>query len=417
MIFRAAIAVSLLFPLVGVFLLELGFFGPDISQSGHPNGATLALATYSMVMVATIYVTERYGFFHTLGARAIPKDTPAPLSNLKIIAILAPMAALILFSAGGLQTIMGERTAGSFRVGLTSSTGVPSYLILKYYAPATFAYVALEQAKHGRLWSSTQLIIAGLLLILISISFGYKTAIVMAMLPAVTVVCWRASLRTVMQLGIVASLITVAAYLLMTNRDLPATLDAIFQRLFLWHGGVPWKVWEMYINGTPFPSYINTLPTIFSDRLYTMMTGVTRANETAWVMSHFNLMATNLATSAYTPEYILRDGHNNAANAFSEGIIAYGITGAFIVALIAGLIANALYHLIDNKLRAQDLAAASLAACYLFSALMPWLLGGGIVELVHSSVIFGALTGYLLLRCASINLRRSKLFQSVVKDG
>jgi len=77
-----------------------------------------------------------------------------------------------------------------------------------------------------------------------------------------------------------------------------------------------------------------------------------------------------------------------------------GAIGAFVVAVIAGLVIDALYRLIDNRLKVNDFAIASLAACYLVFALMPWLLGGGINALVHSSVIFGSLSGYLLLRFA-----------------
>jgi hypothetical protein len=131
---------------------------------------------------------------------------------------------------------------------------------------------------------------------------------------------------------------------------------------------------------------------------YTMLTGVTRSDETEWVMAHFSLLAT--AMSGYSPEYIMKEGHNNAANAFSEGIVAYGVVGAFVAAVIAGLVIDALYRLIDNRLKANDFAIASLAACYLVYALMSWLIGGGITELVHSSVIFGMLSGYLLLRFA-----------------
>jgi oligosaccharide repeat unit polymerase len=378
------------------FLLEMGWWGPDINERGYPNGATAALATYSAVILATVWLAERYKLFHAFGAARSEVCDRAPLSNIKIVAIFAPMAAFVLFGAGGIQTILGHQGAGAFRVGLTSVTGVPSYLILKCYAPATFAYVALERAKLGRTWSSSQTIVAGLLLAVISISFGYKTAILMAMLPAVTLLYWKSSLRTLATLAAIACCVTITAYLLMTQKDLASTFDAIFQRLFLWHGGIPWKIWDMYASGSTFPSYVHTLPSIFLDRLYTMLTGITRSDETDWVMAHFNLLATFIA--GYTPEYIMRMGHNSAANAFSEGIMAYGMVGAFIVAVIAGIVIDALYHLIDNRLKVNDFAIASLAACYLFYALMPWLLGGGIDQLVHSSVIFGMLSGCMLLR-------------------
>lgn len=398
MIFRAAIALTLLCPVIGVFLLELGTWGPDINEWGYPNGATLALSVYTALILATIWSAERRKLFHSFGAHASSPAPHAPLSTIKVVGILAPMAAILLFGAGGLQTILGQQGAGAFRISLTSLTGIPAYLILKCYAPATFAYVIMERAHRGPLWRSPPVIVAGLLLITIAMCFGYKTSIIMAMLPAITLLYWRAPVIKVAKLGLIASAMVVVAYIFMNTTYVPV-FDAIWQRLFLWHGGVPWKVWGMYASGSPFPSYANTLQAVFSDRLFTALTGITRADHTDWVMAHFNALTTFIA--GYTPEYIMNHGHNNAANAFSEGLIAGGITGAIVVAVTAGLLVNALYHLIDNRLKAGDFAIAALAACYLFYALMPWMLGGGIAEIVHSSVIFGMLTAYCLLRLAS----------------
>lgn len=395
MVFRAVITVSLLFPLVGVFLLEMGSYGPDIDQVGHPNGATFALAVYTIVVLTTIKVADRSRIFYALGAGGGRR--PYPLSVFKIVVLLLPMALFVLFVAGGIETIEGLQGSGGFRVALNSLTGIPSYLILKCYAPATFAYVALARAKAGRLWSLPTFV-AGALLILIALSFGYKTGIILALLPAVTLLCWRTSRGTLFKLGVLAACMVVAAYVLMAGDDLSSAFEAIYSRIFLSHGGVPWKVWDVYVHGGELPSYVHTLPSIFSDRLYVALTGITPATETAWVKAHFTLAMTSFAAPGYTPQYLMEQGHNNAANAFSEGIVAGGVFGAFVVAVLAGLIINALYRLIDNSLKAGNFAVASLGACYLIYALMSWLIGGGITELVHSSVIFGMWSWYLVLR-------------------
>lgn len=309
------------------------------------------------------------------------------------------MAAFVLFVAGGVETIQGLHGSGDFRVSLNALTGVPSYLILKCYAPATFAYVALTSADRGRLWSQST-VVAAALLILIALSFGYKTGIILAMLPAVTLLCWNASRRTLFRLGVAAFCMIVAAYILMAGDDLNTALDAIYSRVFLSHGGVPWKVWEAYVTGGDLPGYIQTLPSIFSDRLYVALTGVTASDQYAWVQAHFNLMMTSFSAPGYTPEYIMGHGHNNASNAFSEGIVAGGAIGAFAVAVFAGLIIDALYRLIDNSLKIKNYPVACLGACYLIYALMPWLIGGGVSALVHSSVVVGMLSWWLVLRVA-----------------
>lgn len=397
MIFRAVIAVSLLFPLIGVFLLETGVYGPDIDQFGHANGATIALAIYTIVILATIRFAERHKIFHGFGASGRRRDYP--LSPIKITALLLPMTAFVLFVAGGIETIQGLHGSGDFRVSLNALTGVPSYLILKCYAPATFAYVALTSVDRGRLWSQST-IVAAAFLILIALSFGYKTGIILAVLPAVTLLCWNASRRTIFRLGVVAFCVVVAAYIRMAGDDLNTALAAIYSRIFLSHGGVPWKVWETYVSGGDLPGYVQTLPAIFSDRLYAALTGVTAADTHAWVQAHFNLAMTSFSAAGYTPEYIMEHGHNNASNAFSEGIVAGGVFGAFVVAVFAGLLINALYRLIDNSLKAKNYPVACLGACYIIYALMPWLIGGGVSALVHSSVIVGMWSWWLVLRIA-----------------
>jgi membrane protein implicated in regulation of membrane protease activity len=110
--------------------------------------------------------------------------------------------------------------------------------------------------------------------------------------------------------------------------------------------------------------------------------------------------------SGYSHETIMA-GHNNTATVFSEGLIAGGLVGLFGFAVLAGLIIQALYRFIDNRLRANDFIAASIGASYMIMGLMAWLIGGGITAIVHLSIFVAFVWTFILLRLISGRLRRS----------
>jgi len=352
------------------------------------------MIAFVAMFLAVIAWLERTKLLSQLGAgRAVSADLD--LTPVRCAVLLVPMAGYVLFVIGGIHTILDGVGAGKFRAELGNG-GALGYLILKFYAPALFSVTALCMATTRRL--SLFSVASLVLLAVISISFGYKSAIIMALLPTAVLLFWNCRLRSVLYLGGAVTVAIVVSYWFMKPDDqvkIPL-LAAIGYRAFVLNAEGAWKIWDIYSSGGDLPSYLNTLPAVFGDRVYSALTGITRSDPEAWVMSHFSLMATHL--SGYKPEYLLATGHNNSAGVMAEGIIAGGVAGMLAFAAVAAVITNALYHFIENRLEAQDFAAASVAACYFVYSLIAWMIGGGVVEIIHLSIIVGTLSSFALLR-------------------
>lgn len=396
--FRLIVAAALLFPIIGSALLELGMWGQGINQYGAPNGATLAMIAFAVLFLVTIATLERINLFADLGSGPAVTPADADGTSFRCAAAIVPMTVYVLYGLGGFRTIFNGIGAGEFRVSLGAGGSI-GYLILKYYAPALFSVTALSSVAARRL--SPYAIIGLICLALIAISFGYKSGILMALLPTIVLLFWNAQLRSIIQLLVAALAILILAYWFMKPDDQVhiSVVAAIAYRAFVLNAEGAWKIWDIYSSGGDLPSYLNTLPPVLGDRVFSAITGITRANPSEWVMSHFSLMATYLA--GYKPEYLIATGHNNSAGAMAEGIVAGGAAGMLVFAVLAGTITNALYHFIENRLNTNDFASASVAACYFVYCLISWLIGGGIVEIIHLSILVGLASGFLLVKWAT----------------
>ncbi len=397
MIFRILLAYALISPVIGAAMMEFGWYGRSVNEWGYPNGAAVALLFYALCFLAswTFWGTVRE--VRDIGLDWRFRRLPAPNAAFWAAALLVPMAAFVLIGLNGWETIKGTVGAGEFRAGL-SSGGAAGYLILKFYAPAIFAYLVCIYAERWRRAPPWGMVLPAFCLALIALSFGYKTALVLAVLPAVVLVFWRLRFKHLIYLGGAAFVTILAGFAYRWDEASGVTglAEAIFYRAFVLHGDVPWRIWNLWLGGYHFPSYADTLPVVFGDRIYTFFTGITRAEADLWVDSHFGLMITKL--SGYEAEYILSAGHTNVANVFSEGLIAGGIPGIIFFGLIAGFVVRLLHQFIENRLAIKDYGTAAIGACYWVYFVMPWLIGGGITSIAHISVIFGSATTLMLLR-------------------
>lgn len=405
MLYKFIIFTCFAFPFVGIVMMEAGSYGLSINEFGSRNYASEAFLAYSTVVFLTIVTCDKLGIFRNLG-KGRPKSLPNPDAvTFNAIILFIPMLAFVLIVLGGLSTLSGVVSAGEFRAALGGG-GALGYLIIKYFAPSIFSYALLTNvATNPRRLMSVPLIILGGLLLITSMSFGYKAAIVLALAPAAMLYFWKSSIWCLVPLAAGAMALIIFGY--MFFQDIP-TIGEAFQRLtyrlFILQGDVAWKVWDIHASGAPLPPYGPTLPPIVGDRIFSFLTQVTRADPEAWVATHFGLMVTHL--SGYSYETIMA-GHNNTATVFSEGLIAGGLVGLFGFAVLAGLIIQALYRFIDNRLRANDFIAASIGASYTIMGLMAWLIGGGITAIVHLSIFVAFVSTFILLRLISVRRRRS----------
>lgn len=409
MLLKFIVAISFLFPLAGIWLMENGAYGGSIDVYGFSNGATQAFVFYAAVAFATMWACGKYRPFEKFGKRPPQRLRPPGLINLKCFLLILPMLAFVLFALGGINTIVGHVGSGEFRASLRDG-GFLGYMILKYFSPSLFAFALMTNVAwtKGRTMS---LPVLGLAIInaMIAASFGFKSSIVLALLPAAILYYWRASPWNLVPLGAAAFALIVFGYLWFGGPDAQTfenALSQIFVRLFTLQGDVSWKVWDIYVNGEPLPSYINTLPEVMGDTLLTQLTDLkspagsdilSAGDRLQWVQAHFSLMATHL--TGYPVDHILA-GHNNSANVFSEALIAGGFPGLVFFGVLVGVIVNLVYVFINNRLQANDFASASVAASYFVMGVMAWLLGGGIAAIIHISIVVSIPVAYLILKVA-----------------
>jgi hypothetical protein len=388
MLFKFIVRVAILFPLVGIWLMEGGAYGGSVGQRGYPNGATWAyLIYYAAVALFTMRTLQRAGTFRLAGWRRGTYSLRRPSEiNFRCTLFMVAMLAFLLYGLGGINNYYGLTNAGTFRASLTGASAAIGSIILKYIAPAMFAFVLMTNvAWNPRLVKSAPVVTLSIVMMLISGSYGFKSSFVLALLPAGILYFWRSSPRVLAPLGFAAMCAILFGYIFFANSpSIGVAVEQMTDRLFVLQGDVAWHMWTRYVDGGPFPSYADTLLPVAGDRIFSFLTGITAADQREWIMSHFGSMMTSL--SGFSDEAIM-GGHSNTGTVFSEGLIAGGIVGVLIFAVFAGALVNWLYNFIDNKLKMNDFVSAAVAAAYFVNAVMAWLLSGGIQAVVHISML------------------------------
>lgn len=385
MLFKFIVANCFICPLIGIWLMEEGVFGGSINRTGHPNGATWAFMFYIFVALLTMKAASGGRFFWNVGRAQQFEPVNPEVINRRVLVLMFLMLMFELFGIGGIENYRLTTNAGHFRASLGDFGGVVGGIILKYIAPAMYAFVLLTNVAwdRRRLWSPA-VVFSTLMMCLIGGSYGYKSAFVLALLPAAILYFWQSSMLMLLPLGVGATVMILSGYLYYTSvSGIGVAFEKMIDRLFVLQGDVSWLVWDTYQKGLPLPDYYNTVLPILGDRIASFFTGVTIENRADWVASHFSLMITNF--SGYSVDFIL-GGHNNTATVFSEGILAGGLFGVVVFAILVGLLVNLTYNFIINKLRARDFAWAAVGTSYFVYAVMPWLLSGGIQVAIHISI-------------------------------
>jgi hypothetical protein len=415
--YKFIVSAAILFPMVGVWLMENGAFGESINKQGYPNGATLAFGLYAGVAFATIWAASDLRIFHSVGCRPTMKLTNPSTINGRVFLLMMSMALFLVFGLSGIDNYLGIKDAGTFRASLSGASGAAGGIILKYLAPALFAFALMTNAAWDKRQVLSPVVIAlAILMLLIGGSYGFKSSFILAMLPATILYFWRNSPLTLIPLGAVAVCVIIFGYFLFGRTpDVAVAFGKMTDRLFVLQGDVSWLIWERHQNGEPQPDYVKTLLPIAGDRIFSMITGIDRnQDELQWVMSHFGLMITYL--SGYSVEAIY-GGHSNTGTVFSEGVLAGGLFGLVLFGVLVGVVVNMLYNFINNRLIANDFAAAAVAAAYSVNALMAWLLSGGLQAAFHISIPLIWVVTVKLLRLMGRTARsRPSLVPVWIKD-
>jgi hypothetical protein len=415
MIYILVILFSIFAPLAGAIGMENGSYSLTASEYGYRVGAIEAYCMYSVVIGLTIYVLkyreDLFGYkadfrppsFFVAGEATRPQ---ARLELLLLLVLGAVFAYHNVVLAGGWRVIRGLTERGEFRTEL-GAYGASAYLIIKCYAPVILAYACIVSFRSGDAVLYLLAFLIFILSALCSISFGYKASIVLLITPALTILFWKPRLLTLILFPSLGLALIIGGYFVFGIDKVGSAaapelsknglIEQLTYRIFVLQGELPWKIWGAYVQGHDMPSYFETVKSLFGGRVGRLLLGTAPQTPEQIVASNFGMVTTHFA--GYPIEGVLT-GHNSTATAFSEGVIAGGITGVVAFSVFAGAVIYVVYQAIDVSLKKRNYVLASVFAVYSIFGVMSWLIGGGISTLLHISVIFGFLTSIGMLAAA-----------------
>jgi hypothetical protein len=395
--YKYLVAVVLIAPLIGVWMVEGGEFAGSVGVQGFPNGATLPFAIYVAFVAAVAVLTARPWRRAAIVQVSVAKANRRFRrfsNNLMIFECI--FLIIFLFGFGAINIWLGSSSKGDFRIGLGALGAFPN-LMCKFVIPALVAYASLLYLQSTR--TSAMKVRLGVIFVIAFItgaSWGFKTTAISMVLPALLLLNWR--VRPIALVGLTIIFIaSLVVFSLLFDSGIVEAADLqgyLLRRITVLQGDVAWHVWGMYSNGEQFPDYSPTLLAALGDKFLVTL-GLSREDHYQWMLFHYDWMLNYLA--GISPDATAESGHSIIGTPFTEGLVAGGVAGLAGFSLLAGILTGGMYRLLDQSLRRGRNLAATLGATFCCYNLIPWLNAGAIVQLFHFSLLISLATTYVLL--------------------
>jgi hypothetical protein len=385
--YKYLVAFVLLTPLIGIWLVEGGEYAPSIGTDGYPIGATAAFSVYAVAVAVIAWL---------VAGRAAPVAELAPTIDANIVfrrfasnvlIVNGAFLALFLFGFGAINVWLGSMGKGEFRVSLGWFGAVPN-LMCKFVLPTLVAYATLLYMRSTRNWQlKLRLALVFALAFTTGASWGFKTTAIASVMPALLLLNWR--VRPVVAVALAGVFIgSLAIFFFLFDQQVEAGAEVqtfLLRRLTVLQGDVAWHIWDMHTSGEEFPNYWTTLSAGIGDKLLAAF-GVSRSDPYEWMLYHYDWMLTYLAGSSFEA---IEEGHSVTATPFAEGLVAGGLPGLALFAVLAGVLTGLTYRFINDSMRRGQDVRSALGATYCCYYIIAWLNGGAIVQLFHISLLIG----------------------------
>jgi hypothetical protein len=386
-------------PLIGVALMELGAFGPDVRMFGYPNGATRAFAMHLVVFLAAYFlVAHRRGLRQAIlldrryAASEIGNDRFRRLAQIGLLLNLC-LLVYVFVGAGAWEVVIGRVGRGQFRSTL-GSFGALAYLARDFLTPMSAALVAVAYRRIVPTSRERHLLVAVLVVAgLNGVVWGYKASLLFMITPALVVLFPRVRLRELILLG-AAAVMSTAAFAMIFDRVSPnQALLAIGVRATVGAGNTAWRIWDLHQTGEQFPSYWPTLLSMFGGKVGASLGVFTRGNADILYRTDYASMMTMVAQN-----YAIGDptSSNVTGTVFSEGILALGSPGFLILSVFGGLLAGVVRRALQSCLRKHQALGAALVATYFSTNLIAWLNSGGVATLFQVPFVINYTIAWLM---------------------
>ncbi len=385
-------------PLIGIIFMEGGEYGWSIGLQGYPNGASVAYVGYVLVFLFFAYL----GGMRWKSNAVFPDTQPAKMdvqfgpyiSGVLLVECL--LLVILLFVFDGFRVWTGELEKGAFRSNL-GTFGSFVFVSTKFLIPGLLAYGAclyLQVERRGTyrfLWWT-----ACAVAFVCGSTWGFKSTSMFMLLPSLLIIFWHVTPRQVvlMALSGVVSLVGFSFWFDAGSIYEANILESLWFRSTVLQGDVSWFVWEQFVRGETFPTYAWTLLPFVGDNIFTALTGIDRTQTILWGEYHYDYMLNFIAGRPYFESV---EGGNIIGTTFSEGLIAGGIPGLIFFAALAGIIVGLIYRELSRGIAEGRIVRVALLSTYFCWVVLPWINGGGIVQLFHVAIIGGMVAIYVAI--------------------
>lgn len=403
-----SLAFFMVLPLFGVMAMEAGEVSPFVDEPGTANGAAIAYVVHLCAFFGVFAWVVRPG---RAERRLLARPAPTAVAGadvdryaLACVVVFAVLALLMLFGYGGLGVLRLEVDKAEFRTSL-GAFGALMTLSTKWFMPAFFAALVRACADVG--WTpfrKAAAFVAAICLAAVGASWGFKTTVVQMLLPALILLSWKLSLRSLLWLAtfVVANVLAFALFF-DQHESLGVALDALVLRLTALQGDLAWYTWEKVNQGAETPGYLKTFLPIFGDGILRRLTGVDPDRDFAeWASYYFGTIMTIFG--GYPVEGV-RAGVNNQATLFGESLVAGGRTFFVLFSALFGAITGWVAKAVRRSLAQRRYAAAATLATYFSFTILAWTVGNGAASLLYLINIVGAAVTFLTLRALLPRLR------------
>jgi hypothetical protein len=400
--FKYLIVFVLLSPLVGIWLVESGEPSLTLGIPGEENGATFAYSFYMLLILAVAFGTAAFTSVRrsvVWKSGGIQAERDFAHFSVRFMVLNCVFLLVMLFMFGGIHVWLGTIEKGQFRTGLGPLGALP-FLMTKFAVPALFAYSTMLWIRTMRSRRTTAMWLGNALVVFLAGStWGFKTTGLFMLLPGLLILNWQLPVyRLLLFAGIFVGSLLFFFFLfdahLMEDVEV---LTFLGSRLTILQGDVAWYVWGIKQSGEHIPNYWPTLLAAVGDTVLAIF--ISRGDANTWLAYHYDWMLTHLSGSSLEA---IMNGHSVTGTPFAEGVIAGGLWGVALFAVVAGVLVGWLYSAIARAIYSGRSLPAALLSTYFCFHVFSWLNGGGITQLFHVSVLVNIFIALFLIRIMSI---------------
>lgn len=387
--FKLALWVVILFPFVGLILINLYPIEYDWLTLGKNEYTPLLY--YALFLLGAVTAAFR---FNDSRSQIISQFHGPFRSEFPLLVFLLVIVVVVLVGYDGLNVLLGSASKEDIRL-----SGFIYSIFTKYLVPSIFAYVSI--LRRIRLLSFGSWVLALLMTILVGLSLGGKASVLIVILPGLAILLdGRLSFFKVLAISI-AFLISLMATAWMFDSflegDIADIASYLLKRAFVLTAEAPFHVSIAYSESQPIIEYHYTLFEVFGKSLLSNFVDPNEIHK--YIFSH----AITAMLYPSNIDSIVSGVWNITPNVFVEALV---VGGVFLLPLAGWLVVYTAYALWTNvmrKVKQGKFASAAITSVFSIMVYLSWTNSAGIMQLIHPLAIGSLTLSWLCLKILSQN--------------